>query len=522
MEISLLGLGNVGLAIDAIHAAGTEIHIIGHTVGQEVSCPCCAHPSSRIQSRYRRTLKDLPIGEFNVSLIIHARRFCCLNTSCLRKIFVERLPNLAIVHARKTMRLQNMLQSIGLELGGEAAARLGKRLHMESSPDTFLRLIRQCIAETPVTPRVVGIDDWSYRRGHTYGTILCDLERHTVIDLLPDRSPDSVAEWLRCHPSIEVVSRDRGQVYIDGATHGAPGAQQIADRWHLLKNLSEALELQLARSRQEKKQSSPQQLVRKMPLQHGGETPKEPFPAPKAIRPRPRWQDDEVSQIRREERLDRYTQVKELHEQGVKHKIIAKLVGVGERTVTRYLTYQAFPERAKRSKQSHSLDPYVPYLVERWAEGCRNGRQLWREIHAQGFTGATSLIYGFIGQFRLYDDLPTSKQERALDGKDIPMTLTSKKASWFFLRRASDLSKKEQAMLEGYLRDQEARRDVYELAQMFAHMLREQQEGKLEAWLQRAEASPYIHLHRFATGLRKDYAAVYAAFSLPWSHDYVA
>ena len=454
-------------------------------------------------------------------LIIRARRFWCTNTACPRKIFVERLPVLAIAHARKTTRLKKMLQAIGLELGGEAASRLGTQLCMESSPDTFLRFVRQSTTEISSTPRVVGIDDWSYRRGHKYGTILCDLEQHAVIDLLPDRSADSVAAWLQCHPSVEVISRDRAQVYADGATHGAPDAQQVADRWHILKNLSEALELQLVRSRHEKKQEITQLLPEELPPQPLAEKSKELFPPTKEIRPRPLWQDEEARQLRREVRLERYIQIVTLDKQGVKHKDIAKMIGVGERTVHRYLSREAFPERAERCKQPHSLDPYVPHLVKRWEEGCHNGRQLWREICLQGFTGAASLIYRYIERFRQYDGLPSSKQERASGGTKVPLACTPKKAAWFFLRRPSDLSEEERTTLETYLKEHENVVEVYDFAQAFAKMLREQQASRLETWLQQVEASSYINLHRFAAGVRKDHAAVFAAFTSPWSQGQV-
>jgi len=521
MDGSPLGVNCADIVINSMEMTSEGMSISGHTVVQEVPCPCCAHPSSRVQSKYVRTLVDLPISGQRVRLIIHARRFWCTNTACPRKIFVERLPVLAIAHARKTTRLKEMLQAIGLELGGEAASRLGKQLHMESSPDTFLRFVRQSTTEISSTPRVVGIDDWSYRRGHTYGTILCDLERHTVIDLLPDRSADSVAIWLQHHPNVEVVSRDRAQVYADGATRGAPNAQQVADRWHLLKNLSEALELQLVRSRHEKKQEVTQALIEELPAKPVAEKPKEPLPSAEDIRPRPHWQDEEAQQLRREERLNRYTQIETLDKQGVKHKDIAKMIGVGERTVTRYLSREAFPERNQRCKQPHSLDPYVPYLVKRWEEGCHNGRQLWREICVQGFTGAASLIYGYIERFRQYDGLPSSKHERASGRAKIPSVCTTKKAAWFFLRRSSDLSEEERTMLETYLKDHENVVEVYDFAQTFATMLREQQADQLETWLQQVEASSYINLHRFAAGIRKDHAAVLAAFTSPWSQGQV-
>lgn len=216
----------------------SEITLTLRTVSPMALCPSCGTASSHIQSRYMRTLRDLPSVGRPIRLIMHVRRFFCKKSTCAQKIFVERLAELCHPHAQRTKRLQEALCQLGLTTGGQAGADLGSELGISGSRDTILRLLRQSQRSVQAEPHIIGLDDWAWKRRLRYGTLICDLERGLPLDLLPDRTAETVSAWLRAHPHIDVVSRDGSSEYASAITKGAPQARQVSDRWHLTKNLA--------------------------------------------------------------------------------------------------------------------------------------------------------------------------------------------------------------------------------------------------------------------------------------------
>ena len=233
--------------VEGIEAA-EEITLILRTISRTAVCPSCGTASSRIQSRYTRTLRDLPSVGHPIRLLIHVRRFFCSESTCTQKIFVERLPELCHPHAQRTKRLQEALRQLGLAAGGQAGADQANELGISGSRDTILRLLRQLPPPAPSEPRIIGLDDWAWKRRLRYGTLICDLECNRPLDLLPDRTVETVEAWLKQHPSIRVVSRDGSTEYASAIRKGAPQAQQVSDRWHLIKNLAACVSVQMTKT----------------------------------------------------------------------------------------------------------------------------------------------------------------------------------------------------------------------------------------------------------------------------------
>lgn len=235
------------LEITSISVREQGLHVRVTSNRMSSRCPLCSTPSSAIHSYYRRKPLELPCVGRTVRLLLSVKKFVCHVASCPRKIFTERLAELIEPSSRLTRRLRTLVQAICAAFNARGGARLGKQMGIQLSRKTLLHSLH--LMSTPPVGKVkaVGIDDFAWKRGTRYGTVIIDLQTHDLLDLLPDREAESVKQWFLAHPEIEIVSRDRGGAYAEGAAQGAPQAQQIADSWHLCKNLGDAVQDYLTR-----------------------------------------------------------------------------------------------------------------------------------------------------------------------------------------------------------------------------------------------------------------------------------
>ena len=497
-----------GIQINEVSATANAILLRLATTASIACCPLCGKNSDRVHSYYPRTLADAPWNQVQVSIHLRARRFFCGNAECPRKVFAESVSELAEPYARKTKRLQSLLYLVGYALGGEAGARIAVELGLQVSPDTLLNRLRQ-VSKTYSVPengvQILGVDDWAFRKGHRYGTVLVDLQRRKVLELLPDRTSETLAEWLTNHPEIEIVSRDRAGSYAVGARQGTPQAQQVADRFHLLKNATELLERLLLRQHR---------LLREVSKEQNKETPPvTPLEIATSVEPKP---PNSESQSRRERRLARYQEVLKLHEQGLSHRAISRKTGIARPTVRKWIVAKGFPETVSPSPRFRPLGLYSEHLRRRWQEGCHNARVLHSEVQSQGFQGGIAAVKRYVRSWRQQTGPSSCSPEAPPSARCVAWWLLG-----YYHKVAPDKKAEQMAFVEALCKLSPDIQRVRELVLQFVLLVRERRVADFDAWLASCEQSSLAELVSFAKGLRQDYSAVRAALTSEWSNGQV-
>jgi transposase len=491
-----------GFVVEQVLPSPDRLVIISRVRALSAACPICNRSSARVHSRYTRKLADLPWQGRRVLIHVRARRFHCGNATCTRRIFAERLPGEHGPRAQRTARLGDVQRHVALALGGAPGARLVERLGMPTSRDTLLRLVCRRPAERVVAPRVIGVDEWAWRRGHRYGTVLVDLERRRIVDLLPDREADSFAAWLREHPGVEVIARDRGAGFADGGRRGAPAAVHVADRWHLLENCSAAL-LEVVKRHQPRLREAATRMRR-----HDAAVDPEPRteeartgePPPMTCAQKLQWDGWQ-------RRLRRHEAVMEQHRQGVPIKQICRNLAIS-RTLVRRWVRGAVPELNR--PRMDSLKSHREFLERRWADGCHNAARLWRELREMSWSGSQRVVAEWAARQRLATPIPSTRHPVTT-----PFAMPSVRRTARLL--TADLERvvpTERRFVEQLVATSPEIATARDLALRFAAMVRERAADPLEPWLVEAKGS---ELGSFALGIEQDAAAVRAALSLPWS-----
>src|SRR3954463_6666000 len=489
-------------------------------------CPDCGQASRAVHSRYRRRPADLPPPRRAGRARPRLRRFSGRNAACPRRTFAERLPELIRPHARRTGRWAEAQARGGAALGGEGSARLLQHLAMPASADKVLRLIRSLPLPEPEPepPRVVGVDDWALRKGRTYGTIVVDLDRRCVLDLLPDRTAETLADWLRRQPQIAVVARDRSTEYARGIGLGAPGATQVADRWHVLVNLRQAVERWLAGAHAR---------LRRLPPSPG--TPANTQPG-RRTKPFARTRAERAARVGRRERwVAPYEEVRRRHAAGEALQAISRAMNLAVGTVRKYASAESFPVPEGRPLRRSILDPYLAHLQARLAEGCENALALWRELRAAGFPGTAKQVQRWVAEHRTAPAPSTPHRWRTKAPAHAPMSAAQDGApalpspsqlAWLLVQPPSALSEPDAALVARVEQDPAAAH-VAGLARRLVgprgggggqpKVDPEAARVALDTWLADARRSGVRALETFAAGLEQDGAAIRAALTTPWS-----
>jgi transposase len=498
-----------GLQVRAATLTEHELCVELVTTARSAPCPLCDQPSVRVHSRYQRTVADLPWAGRPVRLRLQVRKFFCHTPTCPRRVFTERLPAVVAPAARTTSRLTDLLRLLGFAVGGEAGTRFGRRLGLRASPRTLLRLLRRTPCAAHSTPRVLGIDDWSFRRRQA-GTILVDLEQQTPVDLLPESTETAVATWLQTHPGVAIISRDRGEVYAKGATAGAPAALQVADRWHLLKNCGDAFQKFLAHHAGALRQAA-REVGGHDVLAVTGPVPPPPPPQRPArpLTPRPLT-------VQQTWQRATYVRVRDLAAAGWSVQAIARELKIERQTARKYRDMDPFRDGRTTARPS-SVEPYRAYLEDRWAAGGTQARQLWDEVRAQGYRGPYKSVWNFLRNW----PPPVLPAAAPLPAPLVQAARTPRQAKWLLLQAAEERTVADRAYGAALCHICPEIGRAATLVQAFGRVVRERDVVGLDRWLAAAEGSGLREVRRFALGLRQDEAAVRAALTQPWSQGQV-
>jgi len=469
-----------GFSVESTAKDDTRLVIAIRSTAVLCRCPTCGGASKRVHSKYRRQLADLPAAGIRIALILRARRFFCDATNCARRIFTERFEAVE-PRARRTSRLDDVVHCLAIALGGRPAASLSRRLNVDVSNDTLLRIVRRRGPRPFPAPAIIGIDDWAWRRNHRYGTLICDLERHKTIALLPDREPATAQAWLALQSQICAVARDRGGGYAVAAQRALPHAIQVADRWHLMENASSAFldavrkSMRQVRAAMGARVIDPTLLTFAEKLQYDG-------------------------YLRREETN---AAILSLSEQGIAIKEVVRRTGYSRGLIRKILRGQRSDVfRVRKS----SLEPYLPWLDEQWDAGRRNGAALWRELKERGFRGCLGVVSEWSARRKRAEKADPAALARAPSARTVARLLTIGRER---LSKAETLTV---AAVESSVAVLVEARDTI---QEFQGIIRRKALDELDAWIGKARNSLVAS---FANGVSKDKAAVAAAIALSWSN----
>jgi transposase len=505
-----------GLELRQVEDLGDGVRIVARTRTASLACRGCGAVSAQVHDRYQRRVQDLACAGRPVQVVLEVCRFCCGNPACQVATFAEQVPGLTAWYQRRTAGLRGLLEKVALALAGRAGSRLAAALGAVVSRFTLIRLVRALPDPQAGPVAVLGVDDVAKRKGHSYATVLMDMDSHRLIDMLPDREAQTFADWLRAHPGTEVICRDRGGAYARAAREAAPCAVQVADRFHLWQDLAEAVEKTVLAclAAPASGPGSPQMTA----ADPGG-----PAAAPAAGTA---GEPDGFRDIHGDERRlvarhrERYAAVQALRAQGCSVREIARRLEMARGAAAKFAGAASIDELlVKATRRPSILDPFKPYLGQRWNDGVTSAAALHEEIRARGWKGDVQAVERYLRQFRIADG--RNRQARTRPQRTAPAAPPPprpRQVTRWIMTHPDHLASQDAAALARLLDTSPALAAAAGHVRSFAGMMtRRQGLLALEDWLTQVEAGDQPPLRSFANGIRRDQQAVTAGLALPCS-----
>jgi transposase len=492
--------------VDSVEHGGDLVTFRVRARAGDAVCPGCRRRSSRVHARYQRHLADLPLGGRRALVIAHIRRFKCVNPRCAQSTFSEQIPGLTAPFARRTPQLTGALADVALALAGRPGSRLAAKLAMPCCRDVLIRLIRAQPVPGAGHIDVLGVDDFAVRRGQSYNTILIDMATHRPVDVLPDRESGTLAAWLRGHPEVQTVCRDRAGAYAEGIRTGAPQAIQVADRFHLWKNLCEAAQKTVA---------AHHHCLRAAEAGPADPEPAAPVSLTAAEPAAPPGRTRRLAERTRA----RYAEVQESLARGLSRSAVSRELNLDIQTVRRFANASCAEELlAKAEHRSTKLDPFTGLASQRWNEGVTNAEAITAELRTLGFRGDAQTVRRYLQPFRLPGISPSHPDpNRRKAAPAVPAVPKPRAISRALLTHPDHLSEDDALIVKNAAAGCAHLERLHQHVRSFAKIMAQRRGQELPAWLDAVEADDLPELRSLAAGMRRDLQAVINGLTLEHS-----
>ena len=488
--------------VDHIAHASVGGWVVSCSLAPKGTCPDCGSKSRRRHGWRHRHLRDISAHGEIVTVDLRVCRWRCASPNCPRSTFSDQEAALARPYSQQTARAAQITSLLGHAAGGRPAERILRRLGIQVSDDTILRHLLRTTQGSAESARVIGIDDWSWRKSQTYGTVIIDLERRTVVDILEDRNVDTCTEWLSRHPEVEVISRDRCGLYAQAARQGAPQALQVADRFHIVQNLRMAIEEQMNL--------------------HGRATGRALLSDADNISTANHLLRSRLAH--RKSREEIFATIHGLHKQGLSCSEIQRRTGFRRRSVAKWLAYETPPDRRRATLKPTSPWYFEEFLNQCWKDGIRTGSALFQMIRDRGYEGSLTHLQRLLGGWRRAEKQPFKDKNMispTLEPVRDPETghaISPVIAAALCIKPRGKLSPDQARKVDALKVGSPAFATMRSLAMRFNGILRGRQADPLDRWIDDAIDTNLVPIMRFARTLHRDIDAVRNGIELPWSN----